>query len=80
MQKNADLEKGTPMLVINYKPLDKALRWIRYRLPNKRDLLDRTIKAKIFSKFNLKYGFQQIQIQEEDKYKSAFTIFFGQYE
>ena len=28
--KNVELERGTPRLVINYKPLDRALKWIRY--------------------------------------------------
>lgn len=37
----AELEKGVPRLVINYKPLNKFLRWIRYSIPNKKDLLDR---------------------------------------
>ena len=38
VQKQAELERGTPRLVINYKPLNDALRWIRYPIPNKRDL------------------------------------------
>jgi len=33
-------ERGVPRLVINYKPLNKALQWIRYPIPNKRDLLN----------------------------------------
>ena len=28
-------ERGEPRMVINYKPLNKVLRWIRYPLPNK---------------------------------------------
>jgi len=28
----------------------------------------------------MKYGFWQIQIKEEDRYKTAFTVPFGQYE
>jgi len=28
-------ERGVPHLVINYKPLNKALQWIRYPIPNK---------------------------------------------
>ena len=32
------------------------------------------------SKFDMKSGFWQIQIEEEDKYKTAFTVPFGQYE
>ena len=69
-----------PRLVINYKPLNDALQWIRYPIPNKKDLLDRLQNAIIFSKFDLKSGFWQIQITEKDRYKTAFTVPFGHYE
>ena len=80
VNKNAEKERGTPRLVINYKPLNKALKWIRYPIPNKKDLLNRLSQARIFSKFDLKSGFWQIQIKPEDRYKTAFTVPFGQYE
>ena len=50
-------ERRVPRLVINYKPLNKALQWIRYPIPNKEDLLNRLCAAKIFSKFDMKSGF-----------------------
>ena len=43
-------------------------------------MLDRLYQAIIFSKFDLKSGYWQIQIKEEDKYKTAFTVPFGHYE
>jgi len=73
-------ERGVPRLVINYKPLNKALQWICYPIPNERDLLNRLYAAKIFSKFDIKSGFWQIQIAEHDRYKIAFTVPFGHYE
>lgn len=76
----AELERGVPRLVINYKPLNKALRWIRYPIPNKRDLLNRLYSAKLLSKFDMKSGFWQVQIAEEDRYKTAFTVPFEHYE
>ncbi|KAL4200606.1 hypothetical protein AMTRI_Chr02g254440 [Amborella trichopoda] len=45
--KNAEKERGVPRLVINYKPLNKVLKWIRYLIPNKKDLLDRLLHAVI---------------------------------
>src|SRR4051812_1437806 len=66
VNKQAEKERGVPRLVINYKPLNETLKWIRYPIPNKRDLINRLHKAKIFSKFNLKSGFWQIQLQEKD--------------
>ncbi|CAL2245616.1 unnamed protein product [Prunus armeniaca] len=49
-------------------------------MPNKKDLLDRLNKAVIFSKFDMKSGYWQIQIAENDKYKTAFNVPFGHYE
>ena len=80
VNKHAEQERGVPRLVINYKPLNKVLKWIRYPIPNKKDLLDRLHNAVIFSKFDLKSGYWQIQINEQDRYKTAFNVPFGQYE
>jgi len=76
----AELERGSPRLVINYKPLNKVLEWIRYPIPNKRDLLKKLHDSNIFSKFDMKSGFWQIQIHEQDKYKTGFNVPFGHYE
>ena len=65
----AEKERGAPRLVINYKPLNKVLQWIRYPIPNKKDLLQRLYNAKLFSKFDMKSGFWQIQIAEKDNTK-----------
>ena len=60
VNKNSEIERGTPRLVINYKPLNSALKWIRYPIPNKKDLLQKLHSAFIFSKFDMKFGFWQI--------------------
>ena len=73
-------ERGVLRLVINYKPLNKALQWIRYHILNKKDLLDKLHEATIFSKFDMKSGFWQIQIDEKDRYKTSFIVPFGHYE
>jgi hypothetical protein len=65
IQKNVELE---------------TLKWIRYPILNKRDLLSRLNDATIFSKFNMKSGFWQIQINENDRYKIVFTVSFKHYE
>ncbi|GAV87663.1 hypothetical protein CFOL_v3_31089 [Cephalotus follicularis] len=67
--KNSEIERGTPRLVINYKPLNIALQWIRHPIPNKKDLLKRLSEAKLFSKFDLKLELWQIQNQENNNYK-----------
>ena len=60
VQKPSKIERGVPRVVINYKPLSKALKWIRYPIPNKRDLIGHLHNASIFSKFDIKFGFWQI--------------------
>jgi len=45
VNKNAELERGVPRLVINYKPLNQALKWIRYPIRNKKDLLQKLYKS-----------------------------------
>nr|KYP70658.1 polyprotein [Cajanus cajan] len=80
VNKASEIERGAPRLVINYKPLNQALQWIRYPIPNKKDLLARLHSAKIFSKFDMKSRFWQIQINPSDRYKTTFIVPFGQYE
>ena len=65
VNKHAEQERGVPRLVINYKPLNKVLKWIRYPIPNKKDLLNRLHEAIIFSKFDLKSRYWQIQISRK---------------
>ena len=52
VQKPLKIERGAPRFVINYKPLNKVLKWIRY--PN---LIGGLHNALIFSKFDMKFGF-----------------------
>ena len=44
-----------------------------------KDLLGRLFVEKIFLKLEMKFSFQQKQIAEKDRYKTAFTVPFGQY-
>ena len=60
VQKPSEIDRGDLRRVINYKTLNKVLKWIRYPIPNKRDLIRRLHKASIFSKSDMKSGFWQI--------------------
>jgi hypothetical protein len=57
VMKNAELEREASKLVINYKPLNDVLEWIRYPIPNRKDLVSRLSDALVFSKFDMKSGF-----------------------
>ena len=50
---------------------------IRYHIPNRKNLVSRLSNALVFSKIS---GFWQIQIDDHDRYKTAFTTPFGHYE
>lgn len=67
-------------MLINYKPLNKVLKWIRCPIPNKRDLIKILHNGILFSKLDMKSGFYQIKFEEKDKYKTAFTVPFRHYE
>jgi hypothetical protein len=68
------------LLVINYKLLNDVLEWIRYPIPNRKDLVSRLSEALVFSKFDMKSRFWQIQIAEKHRYKTAFTTPFGHHQ
>ena len=60
--------------------MNKVLEQISYPIPNKNDLVHRLSETVVFSKFDMKSGFWQIQISENDRYKTAFTTPFVHYE
>jgi hypothetical protein len=57
-----------------------VLERIRYPIPNRKDLVSRLSDALVFSKFDMKSGFWQVQIDDRDRYKTVFTTPFGYYE
>lgn len=66
-------------MVINYKTLNNVLIWIRYPIPNKKDLLNHLYKAIVFSIFNLKSSYWQIQIFDKDRYQDRFIVPYRNY-
>lgn len=67
-------------MVINYKPLNSVLVDDTYPIPHKGNLITRILGAKIFSKFDMKFGFWKVSIKEKDWFKTAFTVSLGHYE
>ncbi|GBG66383.1 hypothetical protein CBR_g60035 [Chara braunii] len=49
-------------------------------LPRIDDLLERLSGAKFFSKLDLKSGYHQLEIRQEDRYKTAFKTRYGHFE
>jgi len=78
VMKAFELESGAPRLVINYKPLNKVLKWIRYPLPNKTDLIKRIHDATIFLKFDMKLRYYQTSLKEDNQYPCKTKRFYYQ--
>jgi hypothetical protein len=67
-------------LVVDYRSLNKVTIKNKYRLPNINDLFDQLKGAKVFSKIDLRSGYFQLKIREQDIPKIAFTTRYGLYE
>src|SRR3954471_5932692 len=71
---------GTESMCVDYRPLNLATIKNKYPLPRINDLYDQLAGSFIFSKMDLRLGYHQIKIRNEDIPKTAFTIRYGLYE
>jgi hypothetical protein len=67
-------------LCVDYRGLNKVTIANRYPLPIMSELQDRVRGAKIFTKINLKNGYNLIRIKPGDEWKTAFKTRYGLYE
>ncbi len=63
---------GTLRLYIDYKKLNKMTIKNRYPLPHIDDLFDQVRGATIFSKVDLRSGYHQVRIKDEDIFNTTF--------
>ncbi|GBG75318.1 hypothetical protein CBR_g19950 [Chara braunii] len=71
---------GEFKMCIDYRGLNKITRKSTEPLPRIDDLLDMVQGCTIFSKVDLKSGYRQTEMAEEDVYKTAFKTRYGTYE
>jgi hypothetical protein len=70
----------TLQLCIDYRPLNAVTIKNRYPLPCIDLLFDQLAGSKVFSKIDLRSGYNQIKIREEDILKTTFSTRYGLYE
>ncbi|KAM2774297.1 hypothetical protein COP1_019197 [Malus domestica] len=71
---------GTLRLCINYRQLNRVTIKNRYPLPRIDDLFYQLKGACVFSKIDLRSGYYQLKIKDEDVPKMAFKTHYGHYE
>ena len=70
---------GTLRLCIDYRKLNRVTVKNKYHLPRIDDLFDQLKGAKYFTKIDLRTGYHQLRVKEEDVPKTAFRMRYGHY-
>ena len=70
---------GTRRMVQNYRHLNQWTIKNGYPLPLIADILDGVGKRKVFTKLDLRWGYNNVRIKEGNKWKAAFTTHIGVY-
>ena len=71
---------GRLRLVQDYRKLNEYTVKNRYPLPLASDIVNRLRGARFFTKFDVRWGYNNIRIKEADKWKAAFTTNRGLFE
>jgi len=71
---------GKKQMVQDYRYLNKGTIKNNYPLPLIPELIDRIGDAKVFTKLDLRWGYNNVRIKEGDEWKAAFTCQDGTFE
>nr|GFB49518.1 putative reverse transcriptase domain-containing protein [Tanacetum cinerariifolium] len=70
---------GSFRMCIDYRELSKLTVKNRYPLPRINDLFDQLQRSSVYSKIDLRSGYHQLRVREEDIPKTAFKTRYGHY-
>ncbi|GJV41211.1 hypothetical protein Tco_1419651 [Tanacetum coccineum] len=79
LQELAD-QDGSFRMCIDYRELNKLTVKNRYPLPRIDDLFDQLQGSSVYSKIDLRSGYHQLRVRDEDIPKTAFRTRYGHYE
>ena len=71
---------GSLRLVVDYRKLNDITIKNRYPIPRIADLVDSLSQASIFTKIDLRWGYNNVRIRKGDEWKTAFITHRGLYE
>jgi len=71
---------GSKRMVIDYQSLNGQTVKNNYPLPLITELIDNMSSKKVFTKMDLRWGFNNMRIKEGDEWKGAFTTHIGSFE
>ena len=71
---------GSLRMCIDYTMLNSVAVKNKYPLPRIDDLFDQLQSARVFSKIDLRLGYYQLRIREEDVHKTTFRTRYGHFE
>ena len=71
---------GSLRLVVDYRKLNSITVKNRYPLPLTQELIDQLLEAKVFTKLDLRWGYNNVRIRDGDQWKAAFRTSQGHFE
>ena len=71
---------GSKRFVVDYRQLNEVIRIDSYPMPNAKDILDRICNHSYFSFVDGASAYWSIEVEESDRYKTAFVTQRGLYE